>query len=34
MNVLSHATAFVTACGGTADDILGIAERLEGWVNR
>jgi hypothetical protein len=33
-NVLAHATAFVTACGGTVDDILGIAAQLEQWVLR
>jgi hypothetical protein len=34
MNVLSHATAFTVACGGSLDDLLAVAERLEQWVNR
>lgn len=33
-NVLSHATRFVVACGGTVEDLLAVAERLEAWVNR
>jgi hypothetical protein len=33
-NVLGHATRFVVAAGGTVDDLLAVAERLEVWVNR